>query len=140
MAFLIHPVAGLRPWTWRRLERQAVAGHRQDVADALGRLVAGAPRLDSVELTLGDRAVARLVVGSTTVTLGGVAPAAALRLGEIFEPRVVCTGRYGRFWWLSFADPETPEPVTVAATHLAVTDVTGGIRPLPMGLGPAGEV
>lgn len=153
----LDPVAnlGIRArWSWRRVERRAVADHEQWLAATLRRLAAAKVPVfwatDSAagQTTARTAGIIRLRLRGWQLLLAGVAagPRADLeRAGRQGRLRLEAAGRYGRFWWIEIVSDGAAvgEKMVLLGSHLRLTPTGGGgdqaATPLPAGrLGVSG--
>jgi len=133
----LDPIAnlGIRArWSWRRVERRAVADHEQWLAAKLRGLAAakvsvfGPPLSTAGQTTAG---IVRLRHRGWQLLLAGVAsgPRAELeRAGRLGRLRLDAAGRYGRFWWIEIVSDGAArgEKVVLLGSHLRLTPAGGG--------------
>ena len=136
----LDPVAnlGIRArWSWRRLERRAVADHEQWLAAKLRRLTAAkvsvfwAAESAAGQATARTAGIVRLRLRGWQLLLAGVAAAPradlerASRQGRL---RLDAAGRYGRFWWIEIVSDGAAvgEKVVLLGSHLRLTPTGGG--------------
>ena len=121
-------------WSWRRVERRAVADHEQWLAAKLRGLAAakvsvfGPPLSTAGQTTAG---IVRLRLRGWHLLLAGVAsgPRAELeRTARQGRLRLDAAGRYGRFWWIEIVSDGAArgEKVVLLGSHLRLTPAGGG--------------
>jgi hypothetical protein len=148
------PVANLgivARWSWRRVERRAVAQHERWLAAKLGRLAAnGVPVFQAAGRPAdpaGRAATAGIVdlrLPGWQLLLGGVAagPYAELEhAGRRGRLRLDAAGRYGKQWWIEIVRDGAPagEKVVLLGSHLRLTRTRGG-HDAPRPPRPAGQL
>jgi hypothetical protein len=127
-------------WSWRRVERRAVADHEQWVAVKLGRLAAArvsvfwAAESAAGQATARTAGIVRLRLRGWQLLLAGVAsgPRADLeRAGRQGRLRLGAAGRYGRFWWIEIVSDGAAvgEKVVLLGSQLRLTPAGGGHDP-----------
>ena len=139
----LDPVAnlGIRArWSWRRVERRAVAEHERWLAARLRRLAAGkvsvfwAAESAAGLATARTAGIVRLRLRGWQLLLAGVAsgPRADLeRAGRQGRLRLGAAGRYGRFWWIEIVGDGAAvgEKVVLLGSQLRLTPAGGGHDP-----------
>jgi hypothetical protein len=124
-------------WSWRRVERRAVAAHERWLAAKLRRLTAAKVPVtwvtESAANQVADRAagIVRMRRPGWQLLLAGVAagPRAdlehAARQGRL---RLEAAGRYGKFWWIEIATDSAAhvEKVVLLGSHLQLIPAGGG--------------
>lgn len=94
----------MQPRLWRRLERNAVAGHQKDLLDSLRTLAADHVPVGRIDLRTGPLKTAVLDLPSQRLVLGGFSPTTVDLLSRIscIEGAVALSGagRYGPYWWI----------------------------------------
>jgi hypothetical protein len=139
----LDPVAnlGIRArWSWRRVERRAVADHERWLAAKLRRLTAAqVPVFWAAESAAGQAAawttgIIRLRLQGWQLVLAGVAagPRADLeRAGRQGRLRLSAAGRYGKFWWIEIVSEGAAagEKVVLLGSRLRLTPAGGGPEP-----------
>jgi hypothetical protein len=124
-------------WSWRRVERRAVADHEQWLAANLRRLAAArvsvvwAAESAAGQATARTAGIVRLRHRGWQLLLAGVAsgPRAELeRAGRLGRLRLDAAGRYGRFWWIEIVSDGAArgEKVVLLGSHLRLTPAGGG--------------
>jgi hypothetical protein len=146
------PVAdlGIRArWTWRRVERRAVAQHQRWLAARLRGLTAGqAPVFSAGEsaagqLTARSAGIVRLRLQGWQLLLAGVAagPRADLeRASRQGRLRLDAAGRYGKLWWIEVVSDGAAagEKLVLLGSRLQLTPAGGGHPAAAPG--PAGQL
>jgi hypothetical protein len=133
----LDPVAKLRiraRWSWRRMERRAVADHEHWLGAKLHGLAAEKVSVfGAAPSTAGQTAagIVRLRLRGWQLLLAGVAsgPRADLeRAGRQGRLRLAAAGRYGRFWWIEVVrdGAAAGEKVVLLGSHLRLTPAGGG--------------
>ena len=135
-------------WSWRRMERRAVADHERWLAATLRRLTAARVPVfwvtESAASQVADMAagIVRMRRPGWRLLLAGVAsgPRAdmerAARQGRL---RLHAAGRYGKFWWIEIATDGAArdEKVVLLGSHLQLIPASGGhgraAAPRPVG-------
>jgi hypothetical protein len=139
----LDPVAnmGIRArWSWRRLERRAVADHERWLAAKLRRLAAAqvpvfwAAESAAGQATARTAGIVRLRLQGWQLLLAGVAsgPRADLeRAGRRGRLRFGGAGRYGRLWWIEIVSDGAAagEKVVLLGSHVRLTPAGGGHDP-----------
>jgi hypothetical protein len=142
----LDPVAnmGIRArWSWRRVERRAVADHERWLAAKLRGLAAARVPVFGTAESAGGRATAptaptagivRLRLQGWQLLLAGVAagPSADLqRAGRRGRLRLGAAGRYGRLWWIEIVSDGAAagEKVVLLGSHVRLTPAGGGRDP-----------
>jgi hypothetical protein len=135
------PVAnlGIRArWSWRRLERRAIADHEQWLAAKLRGLAAASVPVfwagDGAQATARTAGIVRLGLRGWHLLLAGVAPGPRTELEHAAGKarlRLDAVGRYGKFWWIEVVSDGAAraEKVVLLGSHL---------RLIPAGRGPGG--
>jgi hypothetical protein len=115
---------------WRRMERAAVSGHRDDLAASLGSLT-GLAVLDVTATQGGTVGVAVPGWNLGLADVGGLARVNLLALAR--RPcHVAGSGAYGPFWWVAVAgDPPVPGPPVVLLASRVRLRPDGGERQAP---------
>ena len=138
----LDPVAnmGIRArWSWRRVERRAVADHERWLAAQLGGLAAarvpvfGAADRDG-QATARTAGIVRLRLPGWQLLLAGVAsgPRADLEhAGRRGRLRLGAAGRYGRLWWIEIVSDGAAagEKVVLLGSRVRLTPAGGGQGP-----------
>jgi hypothetical protein len=124
-------------WSWRRMERRALAEHERWLAAKLRRLTAARVPVFWVTESAADQ-VADMTAGIVRMRrpgwqllLAGVASGAradlehAARRGRL---RLNAAGRYGKFWWIEIATDSAAraEKVVLLGSHLQLIPASGG--------------
>jgi hypothetical protein len=132
----LDPTPGIRArWSWRRLERRAIAEHEQWVAAQLRRLAAARvpvfPATESAQAAARTAGIVRLGMRGWHLLLAGVAagPRAELeRAGRQGRLRLAAAGRYGKFWWIEIIaeGAARAEKVVLLGSHLRLTPAGRG--------------
>ena len=132
----LDPTPGIRArWSWRRLERRAIAEHEQWVAAQLRRLAAARmpvfPAAESEQAAARTTGIVRLGLRGWHLLLAGVAagPRAELeRAGRQGRLRLAAAGRYGKFWWIEIVTEGAAcaEKVVLLGSHLRLTPAGRG--------------
>jgi len=135
-------------WSWRRVERRAVAEHERWLAAKLQRLTAArVPVFWVTESAVNQVAdmtagIVRMRRPGWQLLIAGVAPGPradlehAARQGRL---RVDAAGRYGKFWWIEIATDSAArgEKVVLLGSHLQLIPTGGGhgwaAAPRPVG-------
>jgi hypothetical protein len=141
----LDPVAnmGIRArWSWRRVERRAVADHERWLAAQLRRLAAarvpvfGAAETaaDATARTARTAGIVRLRLQGWQLLLAGVAsgPRADLEhAGRRGRLRLGAAGRYGRLWWIEVVSDGAAagENVVLLGSRVRLTPAGGGHDP-----------
>ena len=130
------PTPGIRArWSWRRLERRAIAEHDQWLAAQLGRLAEARlpvfPAAESAEAAARITGIVRLGMRGWHLLLAGVAvgPRAELeRAGRQGRLRLAAAGRYGKFWWIEIVTEGAAcaEKVVLLGNQLRLTPAGRG--------------
>jgi hypothetical protein len=112
---------------WRRLERAAVIGYRDDQVASLGSLT-GLPVL---ALSATATGTVTLAVPGWRVGLAGVGGLARANLVALARRpcHVADSGRYGPFWWLAVTGGASP--VVVLGSRVRLQPSGGGFEPPP---------
>jgi hypothetical protein len=124
-------------WSWRRLERRAVAEHERWLAAKLRRLTAARSPVFWVTENPADQVadttagIVRMRRPGWQLLIAGVAsgPRAdlehAARQGRL---RLDAAGRYGKFWWLEITTDSAArgEKVVLLGSHLQLIPASGG--------------
>jgi hypothetical protein len=115
---------------WRRMERAAVSGYREDLAASLGSLT-GLAVLDVTATQGGTVGVAVPGWNLGLADVGGLARVNLLALAR--RPcHVAGSGAYGPFWWVAVAgDPPALEPPVVLLGSRVRLRPDGGERQPP---------
>jgi hypothetical protein len=152
----LDPVAslGIRArWSWRRVERRAVAQHQRWLAARLRQLAADqAPVFSAADSAAGQlivrrAGIVRLRLQGWQLLLAGVASGArgdlerAARQGRL---RLDATGRYGKLWWVEIVSDGAAagEKLVLLGSRLQLTPAGGGhlaAAPQPAGLAGRGN-
>jgi hypothetical protein len=149
----LDPVAnqGIRArWSWRRVERRAVADHERWLAAKLRRLAAAqvpvfwGAESPAGQVTARTAGIVRLRLAGWQLLLAGVAagPRADLeRAGRQGRLRLNAAGRYGKLWWIEIvADGAAAgEKVVLLGSQLRLTPAGGG-RDSAAAPRPAGQL
>jgi hypothetical protein len=136
----LDPVAdlGIRArWTWRRLERRAIADHERWLAAKLRQLTAArtpvfwAPESATRQERESATGIVRLRHRGWQLLLTGVAagPRADLEhAGRRGRLRLAAAGRYGRFWWIEIVTEGATlgEKVVLLGSRLQLIPEGGG--------------
>jgi len=132
----LDPTPGIRArWSWRRLERRAIAEHEQWVSAQLRRLAAARtpvfPAAETAEAAARTAGIVRLGMRGWHLLLAGVAagPRAELeRAGRQGRLRLAAAGRYGKFWWIEIITEGAAcaEKVVLLGSHLRLTPAGRG--------------
>jgi hypothetical protein len=124
-------------WSWRRMERRAVAKHERWLAAKLRRLTAARVPVfwvtESAPSHVADMTagIVRMRRPGWQLLIAGVAsgPRAdlkhAARQGRL---RLDAAGRYGKFWWIEVATDSAArgEKVVLLGSHLQLIPAPGG--------------
>jgi hypothetical protein len=121
-------------WSWRRMERRAVAGHEDWLAAQLRGLAAAQVyvfRADGDAISAAAAGIVRLRHRGGQLLLAGVAaaPRAALeRAARQGRLQLDAAGRYGKFWWIEVISDGAArgEKVVLLGSHLRLAPASGG--------------
>lgn len=137
------PVGALSKRGWRRLHRRALQAHQAQLTARLQAVAAAGPTVTHVHVVRQPVAMVRLLCATAVplvLTLAGVEPVLADRIGAARRLRLVDAGRYGPLWWIDLRDLAAERSLTPAGSHLRIDHQPGGAGPpWPGADGPGGR-